>query len=481
MQDTIAHRTIEYAKQRCHALSAEIENLEDKTYPSASPRMFLSFIKRANEVIKDYLDTIESNPDLLDPLTADELELTVKRYCKLLPYLCYLLEYIEGSEVHSTPAALIRPLRRLLRRYLPKSDILFRCYPQLNYSFLPLARQLREVFKTDVFQPCLQTLPDFFAVISFPKVESKNALLHCMVGHEIGHGLYQHKKLQDKLLPVQIDKEALEALVSRIVSTESDGNNSSGEQHPTQTEADRFLSTKEWLTASLNKVLGNWVEELAADAFGIHIFGPAYFFAFINFVATVTLLRSSRDSHPAPNIRMRLMWHLLTPKDDKTGQSIGFDRAFDKTLANFAEKWMQAASLGEPASGAIHQIAEKSITPSVVGRICSEVSNAIGESRYSVKKYEEDMPVLGDLIKNVIPPNEVVVDFEKQKTRNSDVVSILNAGWNVYLSEMQEFAKNLKLAYETNKLKCDERLNKVLLKAVELNEIKTRWDEIGND
>lgn len=280
---------------------------------------------------------------------------------------------------------------------------------------------------------------------------------------------------------MQIDKETLEAFASRIVSTESDGNNSSGEQHPTQTEADRFLSAKEWLTASLNKVLGNWVEELAADAFGIHIFGPAYFFAFINFVATVTLLRSSRDSHPAPNIRMQLMWHLLAPKDDKSGESVGFDGAFDETVTNFAREWMDAASLGGAPSTVIHKIAEKSITDNVVERICAKVSDAIGESRYSVKKYEEDMPVLRDLIKNVIPPNEVVVDFEKQETRNSDVVSILNAGWNVYLSEMQEFAKNLKLAYETNKLKCDERLNKVLLKAVELNEIKTRWDEIGND
>jgi hypothetical protein len=102
-------------------------------------------------------------------------------------------------------------------------------------------------------------------------------------------------------------------------------------------------------------------------------------------------------------------------------------------------------------------------------------------SEYTAKEYSEKVPTLCDLIVNIIPPNEVV-DFKKKETTNTDVVSILNAGWEVYLSHMDDFAKNyLKLTYQANKLKCDKELNELLLKAIELNEIKTRWDEIGND
>jgi hypothetical protein len=80
---------------------------------------------------------------------------------------------------------------------------------------------------------------------------------------------------------------------------------------------------------------------------------------------------------------------------------------------------------------------------------------------------------------NIIPPNEVI-DFKKKETTNTDVVSILNAGWEVYISHMDDFAKNYQeLTYQSNKLKCDKKLNELLLKAIELNEIKTRWDEIG--
>jgi len=479
--EEVLSQTIDYARERCHALSKEIENLEQKIYPTASPKTLLLFIKEGNEIIRSNLDKIKKDTELYETLTSEELEQKVKRFCKFLPYLCNLLEYIEGSEVQNTPAALIRPLKRLVRHYLLNSEIIFRSYSQLNYSFAPLTERLRKVFSGEIFKSLLEGLPEFFAVVSFPKVESNYVLLHCMVGHEIGHGLYQEKNLGEVLIPlVTIDKSALDQIAKVIIETESQGQDVSGKQQLSETELGESLRVKELLTKLINKVIGNWVEELAADAFGICIFGPAYFFAFINFVSAIQLLRSSSYTHPSPSIRMKLMWHLLKSDQKDSADSLSFERIFEDKTKDFVQQWVKVASKEGPPLHPIYDIVEKSITPIIICHICSKVIEGMNGSEYTIQKYQKNISTLCDLIKNLIPPNEMV-DFKQKKTTSSDVVSILNAGWEVYLSFMDEFSKNFEVVYKDNKIECDKKLNELLLKAIELSEIKTRWDEIKND
>ena len=489
--ESVLRQTIEYARERCHALAEEIEDLEQKTYPTTSPKLLLKFIKERNEIIRGNLDAIETDFDLFETLEPEELEQNVKRYCKFLPYLCNLLEYIEGSEIQTTPAALIRPLRRLVKRYLPESDIIFRSYPQLNYSFAPITQRLRKVFRGDSFPATFEGLPDFFAVVSFPKVESNYVLLHCMVGHEIGHGMYQTMDLEDVLKPtVKINKVMLDQLTKLIVEAESEKEEAPGKHYPSETEISESLRVKQLLTKLINKVIGNWVEELAADAFAICIFGPSYFFAFINFVATIRLLRSSSHTHPSPSTRIKLIWHLLksNPKDNTDQQDdtdpLSFEKVFDRRTRGFVQQWVEAACTDGTPLHPIFDIVEKSITSEVIDRICSEVTDKMNGYKHTIQgtiqEYKKSIPILCDLIKNLIPPNEVV-DFPSRTILDSEVVSILNAGWQVYLFEMDQFAANLKVKYQDEKRKCDKKLNELLLRAIELNEIKTRWNEISND
>jgi hypothetical protein len=491
MEDVLT-QTIDYARERCEALFSEIDKLEQKDYPTKqSQKILFRFIKGANEQIRLKLDEIEKDTEIRQTLKPEELEQRVKRYCKFLPYLCNLLEYIEGSEIENTPAPLINPLRRLTRSCLPDSEVIFRSYSQLNYSYAPLTRLLREVFSDDTFSNLVQRLPNFFAVISFPKVEANYVLLHCMVAHEIGHGLYQEKNLEDDLIPlVKIDETTLDRLAKEIVESESNRQDVSGKDPLAEADVSESLRVKGLLTQGITKIIGNWVEELTADAFGVCIFGPSYFFAFINFVSAIRLLQSASFTHPSPRIRMNLMSHILNllkpqEKDEsvKSQQkhdrdTLGFENVFQGPTKRFVQKWVEVSSMQGRALYPIYDIVEKSITPIIPG-ICSKVMETMNGSEYTAQKYLEKTPTLRDLIVNIIPPNEVI-DFKKKETTNTDVVSILNAGWEVYISHMDDFAKNYQeLTYQSNKLKCDKKLNELLLKAIELNEIKTRWDEIG--
>jgi hypothetical protein len=179
---------------------------------------------------------------------------------------------------------------------------------------------------------------------------------------------------------------------------------------------------------------------------------------------------------------MELMCYLLNLlKFNKHGhKTLDFDSILEGPTKDFAEKWIQVLNTEFDEPHSLPDIIEKKIEP-IIPEICSKVIESMNGSEYTAKEYSNKTPKLGDLIVNMIPPNEEI-DFDNEKTINTNVVSILNAGWEVYLSHMDDFAKNyLKLNYQDNKLKCNKKLNEILLKAVELNEIKTRWDEIGND
>jgi hypothetical protein len=78
---------------------------------------------------------------------------------------------------------------------------------------------------------------------------------------------------------------------------------------------------------------------------------------------------------------------------------------------------------------------------------------------------------------NVIPPVELVRTHGAER-EITDLVSVLNAGWQVYLSSMEEFAKNLRLDSSKNGPESKERLLQILLKSVELLETITRWKEV---
>jgi hypothetical protein len=259
--DDVIKQTIDYGKELCEALFTEIDKLEQKNYPTLnSQRLLFRFIKGVNEQIIRKLNEIEKNTELWETLRPEDLEQAVKRYCKFLPYLCNLLEYIEGSEIENTPAELINPLRRLTKACLPNAEVIFRSYSQLNYSYAPLTKLLREAFKDDTFTGFVQSLPNFFAVISFPKVEANNVLLHCMVAHEIGHGLYQEKNLVDKLIPlVKMDEPTIDGLAKRIVEGESNKQNVSGKNPLTDVYVSESLSVKGILTHGINKIIENWV------------------------------------------------------------------------------------------------------------------------------------------------------------------------------------------------------------------------------
>jgi hypothetical protein len=122
------------------------------------------------------------------------------RQCLILPFLHEILGFLQGSDVASTPAEIIPPLRRMIQSLLPGSEILVVSTPQLNYSITEISQGIKTKLFHDLSRYTNQ-LPEYFFIITIPQAESDQVLMHCMLSHEAGHGLYALHEIAKDLLP----------------------------------------------------------------------------------------------------------------------------------------------------------------------------------------------------------------------------------------------------------------------------------------
>ncbi|MGH9718317.1 MAG: hypothetical protein ACRD4R_16540 [Candidatus Acidiferrales bacterium] len=209
---------IEAARHRSEALRREVKRLKDREFGSGGSVSLISFVEMATQALLSYLKNEEEFPDK-ELLTEEELEDRVHRVSKLIPFLHDLLAFIDGSEIGCAPVPLVSQLRRLAAHVVPKSEVIVTTRPELNYSIMEVASWIRGVFAAEPFEQSCAVLPSFLFVITLPQVEAGDVLLHCILSHELGHGLYQRYGLPAKILPrITINQDLIKKLASSIAS-----------------------------------------------------------------------------------------------------------------------------------------------------------------------------------------------------------------------------------------------------------------------
>ena len=92
---------------------------------------------------------------------------------------------------------------------------------------------------------------------------------------------------------------------------------------------------------------------------------------------------------------------------------------------------------------------------------------------YSPEQFERDWDRHVDALCALIPPIEFPVDG---KPEASSLTSILNVGWAALLTKLDKVGGVVPEAHGASTSRM-ERLNELLLKAVELSEARRLWDE----
>jgi hypothetical protein len=108
-----------------------------------------------------------------------------------------------------------------------------------------------------------------------PKIEVENPLRWATLVHEMGHAIYAPS-----------DSFLTEAEVHAMTKGRPEG----------------------------IKIVNSWFEEIYCDFISLHLLGPAYLAAFIDFLLSIStegILERASDSHPPPRLRIQLMcWDL---------------------------------------------------------------------------------------------------------------------------------------------------------------------------
>ena len=473
----LLEETITYTKERCYALEQSINNIPIEEYPTDGPKRLLAFIREALKSINEYLGHAEIF-DLLKPVDA---ETRIRRYSCVIPSLYNLMEFIEGANIDDAPSALVQPFKRLISKYFSDTEIIIRATSEYNFTFYEIASEIKDLFKEAPFSNICDQLPKKLIVISFPRVEKENVLLQSIVAHELGHVFCRESEfdLDKKIVKdIFIKREDVDVLVKDFSKFIEGSENQSSEDELITTSPPTELEIRNLISKDINSKMKSWVKELCSDALGTCLFGPAFFFSFLDLTISVQDLDMETFSHPPPRIRIKFITTVLDSLDFKTC----FVGKLPKSYALFCQ-WKDTGDkdcrgITPPSQVVLNAILK--IIDKMVGysKECLELKNP--SWIYTGDRFMGDLVDLKDRLVNIVPPNETLIIKESKKTsRVAEIISILNIGWTVYKDYFDEFSNNLKSANPVlDEHYCRAKLNKILLKALEFSEAQMRWQEI---
>jgi hypothetical protein len=151
-------------------------------------------------------------------------------------------------------------------------------------------------------------------------------------------------------------------------------------------------------------------------------------------------------------------------------------------LQEFAKDWDEVSATPVAAKvTAFDQLAIETINDAVLDLISEASASATaGAKCYSSEKFTEDTTELAPLFLHHIPPGET---GSLNQNASVDLVSIINAGWHVYLCDFELFRKSLSLHSNdaVTRFAAATKLHELVLKALEISGIRTLWEEAQRD
>jgi hypothetical protein len=367
----------------------------------------------------------------------------------------------------------VSAFERLLSGILPNRAAMFVQERQCTYE---LAWYEQTLFDA-ILGPDINNYDWPFLVVVFPTGLIDSPLSHVLVAHELGHAIvavespsniYPAVTAQLRVRLKQAGHLRWNELGRPTITEANDG-------QPRTQDHEAFDRMQIELLAEALQLLSSWVEELFADAVGVCLFGPAYVIAFVEYLIPMIddLFRPSGD-HPAGAIRVNLLLAALRHPDINCfSQLPQATSARLEALEALCEQ--PAASQGVPLSTRFNmprsnaEILEaldeltRAAVPSIVDHAVARCKGRI----YTGTAYSHDMSTyLDGLVRFGVPP------IAEPGQAQVSLATILNVGQAVACDEIAKFAPQLDRAAK------EQRLDSLLLKAIELAEFQAVWDGV---
>jgi hypothetical protein len=454
------------SRNRSVLLAAEA--LLARDYPSEVPRKLIrcvvSATKRIDSEVSVLSERLKSKPEYSE-VTLKEAKL---RHTFLTYLQTVILSLVDGAETGKAPAEWIWPIQRIVEELFPGCQILVRSVHELNYFFTPLGKTLNKNFSALGMESILTENGIFkdiwvLGTSSFPP---SGILTHCLIAHEIGHGIYETHLLGTQVMKfinedAKAASEIVDYLASQMVESPTGQDESSGITGTTLgTHIDRS-----WLELQVNARLKDiilfWAEEFACDIIGLLILGPAFLLSQLHFLFPLASADVGDIEHPTPRMRLRLSINTLLG----TEEGLGYRTLKSVDIISVLKDWQETVMSAEPkAHDPYYDAVYKMLRPAL-RKIVSLCKKQCGKFAYRPSRLDNDVPKLLARLNDGVPPNEFW-DEQKKCFQPADMASILNAGWFAWVGP------ELPLPFiSMPKQEAENRLLSLVEKAMEYSEL----------
>lgn len=426
---------------RARTVENKCTRVLDEEFFSQAPPIFARTVRRVARFMSKAVVAAYSEIDW----TSDSIEadLTILRNADLvIMVLAEELRYIEGARTERIPWSIVPAFEKLVSSFLPDIQIMLRGMWRYNYSFhtnnqADLYRfYLREyaeyVPDTNIETDVLQEMQRPFHLISFPLLEQKHILLHCLLGHEIGHLLaadFITNEAEAKL--IEKVKDQLEGLVDEQMA----GFPSTAPDDLRRGVRERFLAQY------IERFVIVWrrgMKELLSDAAAVLLFGPAALLAMLDLA-----MQEPMDSVPSeegnyyPPWRMRLRYAYRILSDQGGWFPIPsqiFEGDVDRVeRVNRRIAWIKDVVSGDADQKAIQSDAVAALSYEWIGQsmpvgiayLLDE--RGLRDQRPSPDRMYGRLPILVERLDTKVPPNAIETTLGDSST--ATFAEILNAAW----------------------------------------------------
>lgn len=455
-------------------LLTELERL----IPPYGPKRFASALLQIVRTMEDFYQAeIKNALDVEDEtyiqqISAKYLEILQKMHGNPMQFLQRGDEYFVPSEILMTMTSFVDQLS--------DRNIDFSISPQWDYMYGFFGyKDIVKNFLRDIavdyslVERLQEEQPELFVFVTYPYVEHRNILLHSIMIHEVSHLVDWLRGITVALEgEITLDQESLEHHLSEEKKLEINLSPSQEEevQGPTQITLEGILgkSIETVFRNDCKEVVKSWLKEVIADVLSVHALGPAYVFAANEFFTLIADMDQYSPSHPSSRLRMKFLLEELEENDYLS----------DLENSDVKEKLIELISLIEPQyivepNDRRQKVAYETITKNIV--IIREKARSCVPYSYGAQTFNRHVDnYVKDYLSKGIPQADIW-DDSGEKNIDVNIISILNAGWQLYLTDMDKYLRLFDANSIEEKNRALNNLYELIIRAMETSQILRIW------
>lgn len=431
------------------------------------------------DLLDDFLGEVRSRflSEIEDLRTSgfedEEVQVTLKspRYMASLRRLHdKLLPFVDTCEPISISNETQFALRNLIKKFPEQPNFELALVPTWEYNYTvhaykDLYQTLANAFRLRVADN--KGYPNWIIFLKFPNVEANNILLNCVFSHEIAHFKDYLNGVSDNLIKLikvnEVEfKRHLDLLLKEKIAK------SAKDRDETQLTLGDFLgeAIKQDFYAQVNRVMHKWLIEIVADLLALRTFGPAFLYSLIQSSTLLQLIGIYSDTHPASS--WRISYCLSELKYMKF-----LEKQKNKDIEEYLVDWESyLTNAHREPNQPVYRVSYISLQKSF-DKIVEVIRDISKLFTFDVKKYNDEAEIIKSecFLKSIAP----IARWNKDHHQYFNNMYTLNAAWEIFLTDKPRFYKNFDIKSIDDKIKANEVLHKLTLKAIEGSDILRIW------